>query len=50
VAARIGAQAKGGKVFLSKTTAKRIKDQFSLSPLGKFNLKNVTEEVEIYEI
>jgi class 3 adenylate cyclase len=50
VAARIGAQAKGGKVFLSKTTAQRIKDQFSLSPLGKFNLKNVTEEVEIYEI
>ena len=50
VAARIGAQAKGGKVFLSKTTAQRIKDQFSMSPLGKFNLKNVTEEVEIYEI
>ena len=50
VAARIGAQAKGGKVFLSKTTAERIKDHFTLSPLGKFNLKNVTEEVEIYEI
>jgi class 3 adenylate cyclase len=50
VAARIGAQAKGGKVFLSKTTAQRIKDQFSLSPLGKFNLKNVSEEVEIFEI
>jgi len=50
VAARIGAQAKGGKVFLSKTTAQRIKDQYSLSPLGKFNLKNVSEEVEIYEI
>jgi class 3 adenylate cyclase len=50
VAARIGAQAKGGKVFLSKSTAQRIKDQFSLSPLGKFNLKNVTEEVEIFEI
>ena len=50
VAARIGAQAKGGKVFLSKSTAERIKDQFPLSPLGKFNLKNVSEEVEIYEI
>lgn len=50
VAARIGAQAKGGKVFLSKTTAARIKDQFTLSPLGKFNLKNVSEEVEIFEI
>ena len=50
VAARIGAQAKGGKVFLSKTTANRIKDHFTPIPLGKFNLKNVTEEVEIYEI
>lgn len=50
VAARIGAQARGGKVFLSKTTANRIKDHFTPTPLGKFNLKNVTEEVEIYEI
>jgi len=50
VAARIGAQAKGGKVFISKSTADRIKDHFSLSPLGKFNLKNVSEEVEIFEI
>ena len=50
VAARIGAQAKGGKVFISNSTANRIKDHFSLSPLGKFNLKNVSEEVEIYEI
>jgi len=50
VAARIGAQAKGGKVFLSHTTAARVKDQFTLSPLGKFNLKNVSEEVEIFEI
>jgi class 3 adenylate cyclase len=50
VAARIGAQARGGKVLLSKTTANRIKDHFTPIPLGKFNLKNVTEEVEIYEI
>jgi class 3 adenylate cyclase len=50
VAARIGAQAKGGKVFLSKTTAERIKDHFTLSSLGKFKLKNVSEEVDIFEI
>jgi class 3 adenylate cyclase len=50
VASRIGAQAKGGKVFLSLTTAARVKDQFKLTPLGKFNLKNVSEEVEIYEV
>ena len=50
VASRIGAQAKGGRIFLSPTTAARIKDQFTLAPLGKFNLKNVSEEVEIYEV
>jgi class 3 adenylate cyclase len=50
VAARIGAQAGGGKVFLSKTTANRIKGHFTLTPPGKFNFKNVTEEVEIFEI
>jgi len=50
VASRIGAQAKGGKVFLSPTTAARVKDHFTLSPLGKFTLKNVSEEVEIFEI
>jgi class 3 adenylate cyclase len=50
VAARIGSQAKGGKVFLSPTTAARVKDHFTLSPLGKFTLKNVSEEVEIFEV
>jgi class 3 adenylate cyclase len=50
VAARIGAQATNGRVFLSTTTAGRVKDQFSLTPLGKFNLKNVSEEVEIFEV
>jgi len=50
VAARIGAQAKGGKVFLSKTTAERVKDQIKVSPLGKFNLKNVSQEIDIFEI
>ena len=50
VASRIGAQAKGGKVYLSKATATRVEDQFKLTCLGKFYLKNVSEEVEIYEI
>jgi class 3 adenylate cyclase len=50
IAARIGAQAKGGRVYLSKTTAERVKDQFDLNSLGKFYLKNVSEEVEIFEI
>jgi class 3 adenylate cyclase len=50
VAARIGAQATNGRVFLSMTTAERVKNQFSLTPLGKFDLKNVSEEVEIFEV
>jgi class 3 adenylate cyclase len=50
VAARIGAQATNGRVFLSKTTAGRVKDHFALNPLGKFSLKNVSEEVEIFEV
>lgn len=50
VAARIGAQATNGRVFLSKTTADRVKNHFTLNPLGKFSLKNVSEEVEIFEL
>jgi class 3 adenylate cyclase len=50
VAARIGAQATQGKIFLSKATAERVKDQFTLTPLGNFNLKNVSKEIEIFQI
>jgi adenylate cyclase len=50
VAARIGAQATNGRVFLSKATADRVKNHFTLNPLGKFSLKNVSEEVEIFEL
>lgn len=50
VASRIGAQAKGGRVYLSPATAARVKDQFKLASLGKFSLKNVSEEVEIFEV
>ena len=50
VAARIGAQASGGRIFLSKSTADRVKDHFSPKPKGRFKLKNVSEEVEIYEL
>ena len=50
VAARIGAQATNGKIFISEATAERVKDQFTVTPLGKFNLKNVSKEIEIYQI
>ena len=50
VAARIGAQATRGKIFLSEATAERVKDHFRLTPLGKFNLKNISREIEIFQI
>jgi len=50
VAARIGSLATGGSVLLSKSTADRVKEQFSLTPLGKFKLKNVSEEIEVFSV
>ena len=50
IAARIGAQATRGGIYLSKSTADRIKEHFSPKPKGKFNLKNVSEEIEIFEL
>jgi len=50
IAARIGAQATRGGIYLSKSTADRIKEHFSPKPKGKFKLKNVSEEIEIFEL
>ncbi|MDO9109236.1 MAG: adenylate/guanylate cyclase domain-containing protein, partial [Desulfatirhabdiaceae bacterium] len=50
IAARVGAQASGGRIFLSKSTADRVKGQFSPKPKGRFKLKNVSEEIEIFEL
>jgi class 3 adenylate cyclase len=50
VAARLCGQAKGGAILLSKTTADRVHNYFSFSPLGKFPLKNLTEEVDIFAL
>jgi class 3 adenylate cyclase len=50
VAARLCGHAKGGAILLSKTTADRVHNYFSFSPLGKFPLKNLTEEVDIFAL
>jgi class 3 adenylate cyclase len=50
IAGRIGAMATGGKVLLSSTTADRVKEEFSLTSLGRFRLKNVSEEVEVFSV
>jgi class 3 adenylate cyclase len=50
VAARICGHATGGGVLISKTTADRVNQHFSFKPLGKFALKNLSEEVEVFEL
>jgi class 3 adenylate cyclase len=50
VAARLCGQAKGGAVLVSKSTADRVKNHYSFSPLGKFALKNLSGEVEVFAL
>ena len=50
IAARIGAVASDGAILLSRSTAERVRENFTIDPLGKFNLKNVSEEVEIFSV
>jgi class 3 adenylate cyclase len=50
VAARLGALATKGSIFLSRDTADLIADRFPLIPRGKFKLKNVSEEAEVFEV
>jgi class 3 adenylate cyclase len=50
IAARIGAVASDGAILLSRSTAERVKENFTIDPLGKFSLKNVSEEVEIFSV
>lgn len=50
VAARIGALGSRGSLLMSRTTAERVRKHFSPVLLGKFKLKNVSEEVEVFEL
>jgi class 3 adenylate cyclase len=50
VAARLCGEAKGGAVLVSKSTADRVKNHYSFSPLGKFALKNLSGEVEVFAL
>ena len=50
IAARICSKATGGAILASRSTAERVKDQFSFEPLGAFALKNLSEEVEIFAL
>lgn len=50
IAARIGAQATGGAIYLSKETASRVRGRFDPRPRGCFQLKNVSGDIEIFEL
>jgi len=50
VAARIGSLAKRGEILLSKTTSERIEGNVSFKYKGKFSLKNVSDEVEVFKV
>jgi class 3 adenylate cyclase len=50
VAARIGALARKGGILMSPSTAERVRGAYSPASKGKFKLKNVSEEVEVFEL
>lgn len=50
VAARISALGSKGSLLLSGSTADRIKAHFTPLSRGRFKLKNVSEEVEVFEL
>ncbi len=50
VAARLCGHAKGGAVLVAKSTAARVNRHYSFSPLGKFALKNLSGEVDIFAL
>jgi len=50
VAARLCGLAKGGAVLVSKSTADRVKNHYSFSPLGKLALKNLSGEVDVFAL
>jgi class 3 adenylate cyclase len=50
IAARIAAHASDGAILLSKYTADRVKKHYSLSSLGKFRLKNISEKIEVFSV
>jgi class 3 adenylate cyclase len=50
LASRICACARSGQILTCGETAERVKESFPCSSLGKFALKNISEEVDIFSI
>jgi class 3 adenylate cyclase len=49
-AARIGALAKGGKVFIGDETKRRVESSFTIYDQGEHELKNVSQPVRVWEV
>jgi adenylate cyclase len=50
IAARVGAQATRGGIYLTKSTADRIRGEYELKSEGALELKNVSEPVEVFSL
>ncbi|MBW2096442.1 MAG: hypothetical protein JRI80_16320 [Deltaproteobacteria bacterium] len=50
MAARICAKATGGAIFTNRETAERAGSEFPFVSRGKFALKNISEEMEVFEL
>jgi len=50
LAARMGALANGGAIYVGEATAQRLDDAFALCALGPQAFKNVREPVVVYEV
>ena len=50
IAARLCGQARGGEVFFSGSTVERVRDSFKFETKGRFPLKNLPDEIEIFAL
>jgi len=50
MAARICTKATGGAIFTNRATAERAGEEFPFIFLGKFPLRNISKEMEIFEV
>jgi class 3 adenylate cyclase len=50
LAARIGASATHGAIYIGAATAERLSEEFELRALGAQFFKNVSQSVEVYEV
>ncbi len=50
LASRTGAAATNGRIFIGPETARRVGDQYALIDMGKHEMKNILEPMQIYQV